>query len=53
VNITNVGQFLDQLAEGDEAVLEIDSIGVKSLADLKKSLRRLGYVLPEDQEVAA
>lgn len=51
--ITNVGQFLDKLAEGDEVVLEIDSIGVKSLADLKKSLRRLGYTLPEDEAVAA
>lgn len=51
--ITNVGQFLDKLAEGDEVVLEIDSIGVKSLADLKKSLRRLGYTLPENEAVAA
>lgn len=51
--ITNVGQFLDKLAEGDEVVLEIDSIGVKSLTDLKKSLRRLGYTLPENEAVAA
>ena len=53
VNIANVGQFMVKLAEGDEVVLKLDGIGVKSLADLKKSLRRLGYTLPEDEEVAA
>jgi large subunit ribosomal protein L31 len=53
VNIANVGQFMVKLAEGDEVVLKLDGIGVKSLADLKKSLRRLGYILPEDEEVAA
>lgn len=47
--ITNVGQFFDKLSKGDEAVLAIDGIGRKSLADLKKALRRLGYSLPEDQ----
>lgn len=51
--IVNAGQFLDKLAEGDDAILKIDGLGVKSLADLKKSLRRLGYTLPEDEEVAA
>lgn len=51
--IVNVGEFLDKLAEGDDAILKIDGLGVKSLADLKKSLRRLGYTLPEDEEVAA
>ncbi|MDH5506103.1 MAG: 50S ribosomal protein L31 [Anaerolineae bacterium] len=47
--ITNVGEFLKKLSEGDEAVLEIDGIGRKSLADAKKALRRLGYTLPEDE----
>lgn len=51
--IVNAGQFLDKLAEGDDAILKIDGLGVKSLADLKKSLRRLGYTLPEDEEVVA
>ena len=52
-DITNAGQFLAKLAEGDQAVLDLDGIGRKSLADLKKALRRLGYPLPEDEEVAA
>jgi large subunit ribosomal protein L31 len=47
--ITNVGQFLDRLAEGEEKVLAIDGFGRKSLADIKKTLRRLGYTLPEDE----
>ena len=46
--ITNVGQFLDRLAEGEDKVLAIDGFGRKSLADVKKALRRLGYTLPED-----
>jgi len=50
VKINNVGQFLEKLAEGDEAILEIDGFGRKSLADLKKALRRQGYALPEDKE---
>jgi large subunit ribosomal protein L31 len=48
--ITNVGQFLARLAEGDEAVLAVDGFGRKSLADAKKALRRLGYELPEAVE---
>jgi len=52
-DITNAGQLLAKLAEGDQAVLDLDGIGRKSLADLKKALRRLGYPLPEDEEVAA
>ena len=49
VKINNIGQFLEKLAKGDEAVLEIDGFGRKSLADLKKALRRQGYTLPEDE----
>ena len=47
--ITIVGQFLEKLAEGDTVVLAIDGFGQKSLADMKKGLRRLGYTLPEDE----
>lgn len=52
-DINNAGQFLALLTEGDQAVLDLDGIGRKSLADLKKALRRLGYPLPEEEEVAA
>jgi large subunit ribosomal protein L31 len=44
--IENAGQFVAKLAEGDEAVLAIEGIGAKALADTKKALRRLGYDLP-------
>lgn len=45
--ITNVGQALERMAEGDEAILAVEGFGRKSLADLKKRLRQLGYELPE------
>lgn len=52
-DITNVGQALEKLALGDEAVLAIDGFGRKSLADLKKRLRAFGYTLPEVGEEVA
>jgi large subunit ribosomal protein L31 len=51
--ITQVGQFLDKLAEGEDAVLAIEGFGRKSLIDLKKKLRALGYALPETAETPA
>jgi large subunit ribosomal protein L31 len=45
--ITEVGQFLAKLSEGDESVLAIEGFGRKSLIDIKKKLRALGYTLPE------
>ena len=48
--ITNVGQVLDKMAEGEQNLLSIDGFGRKSLADLKKALRRFGYELPEAAE---
>ncbi|MGQ9834131.1 MAG: DNA-directed RNA polymerase subunit alpha C-terminal domain-containing protein [Candidatus Villigracilaceae bacterium] len=45
--ITTVGQFLERLAEGENVVLAIEGFGRKSLIDLKKKLRSLGYKLPE------
>jgi large subunit ribosomal protein L31 len=42
---------LEKLAQGGEqALLDIDGFGRKSLADLKKRLRQLGYELPEAAE---
>ncbi len=51
--ITDVGQFLAKLAEGEEAVLAIEGFGRKSLIDIKKKLRTLGYDLPETAETVA
>ena len=45
--IANVGQLLDKLGEGEEALLAVDGFGRKSLIDAKKKLRALGYELPE------
>jgi large subunit ribosomal protein L31 len=44
--LTNVGQILDKLAEGEAGILEIEGFGRKSLIDMKKKLRTLGYELP-------
>jgi large subunit ribosomal protein L31 len=46
-NITKVGQVMDMLDKGEASILAIDGFGRKSLADLKKRLRSLGYELPE------
>ncbi len=45
--IEKVGQALERLTGGDQALLEIDGFGRKSLADLKRALKRHGFELPE------
>ena len=45
--VATVGHVLAKLAEGEAALLAIEGFGRKSLADLKKRLRSLGYELPE------
>jgi len=45
--IENVGQFLEKLKGGNEAVLAIAGFGQASLTAAKKKLRSLGYELPE------
>jgi large subunit ribosomal protein L31 len=47
--IKTAGDALAKLAEGDAALLEIDGFGRKSLADLKKALRRMGYEIPGEE----
>jgi len=47
--ITQVGQFLEKLAAGEAAVLAIRGFGQKSLVDIKKKLRALGYKLPSPE----
>jgi large subunit ribosomal protein L31 len=52
--IVKVGQILEMLEDGEDALLAIDGFGRKALADTKKRLRQLGYKLPEAvEEVAA
>jgi len=45
--IENVGQFLEKLSGGNEAILAISGFGQASLTAAKKKLRSLGYELPE------
>ena len=45
--MTKVGQVIEKLELGEAALLSVEGFGRKSLADLKKALRRLGYQLPE------
>lgn len=51
--IETAGQFIEKLAAGDDAMLEIEGVGRKALADAKKGLRRLGYDLPEGEPAKA
>jgi large subunit ribosomal protein L31 len=51
--IKDVGQFLEKLNEGEAAVLSVEGFGRKSLIDIKKKLRSLGYELPEAVETPA
>ncbi len=44
--IENVGQVIAKLEQGEAAVLAIEGFGRKSLIDMKKVLRGLGYQLP-------
>ena len=45
--IETAGQVLELLSEGDSALLAIDGFGRKSLAILKRRMRRRGFELPE------
>jgi large subunit ribosomal protein L31 len=45
--ITNVGHILEHLEKGESGLLDLDGFGRKSLADVKKGLRKFGYPIPE------
>lgn len=44
--IENVGQFLEKLNDGNEAILAVPGFGQASLTAAKKKLRSLGYEIP-------
>jgi large subunit ribosomal protein L31 len=48
--ITIVGQALERMSQGDDALLAIEGFGRKSLVDLKRRLRQRGFQLPEAAE---
>lgn len=46
----NIGDVLERLEGGEQAMLDISGFGRKSLIDLKKALRQLGYKIPDAAE---
>lgn len=48
--LDNVGKILEKLTEGEAALLAIEGFGRKSLIDMKKNLRQMGYTLPSAAE---
>lgn len=49
-DIHTAGDVLQRLEGGEKALLEIEGFGRKSLIDLKKGLRQMGYTLPAAAE---
>ena len=47
-----IGDALEKLEEGDDALTNLRGFGLKSLATLKKKLRAHGFVLPGDEVLA-
>lgn len=45
--IETAGQALELLAQGDQALLDVDGFGRKSLAELKRRLKSRGFEVPE------
>lgn len=48
--LENIGKLLAKMAEGEAGMLAIEGFGRKSLIDMKKSLRQMGYDLPTAAE---
>lgn len=51
--LNTVGDVLIKLEEGEPALLAVEGFGRKSLIDLKKTLRQLGYEIPAAAEEVA
>lgn len=47
--LDSVGKVMELLEKGDNEVLAVEGFGRKSLIDLKKKLRSLGYTIPSDE----
>ena len=45
-----MGEVLARLEGGEQAMLDIAVFGRKSLIDVKKALRQIGYKIPEAAE---
>ena len=51
--VVTVGEALERLEAGESGLLDIAGFGRKSLIDLKKQIRQLGYEIPEAADTAA
>jgi len=47
--ITTVGEFIELLEKGDEAVMSIRNFGEKSLDELRQRMREKGYLKDENE----
>jgi N utilization substance protein A len=50
--LTNVGEVMERLAEGDEGLLRVEGIGPKSLAEIKKCIEALDLLEVEEAVLA-
>jgi large subunit ribosomal protein L31 len=48
--LNTIGDVLERLEGGEQAMLDVSGFGRKSLIDLKKKLRQMGYKIPEAAE---
>lgn len=48
--VKTIGDTLERMSKGDKDILAISGFGRKSLADLKRSLRKRGYEIPAAAE---
>ncbi len=51
--ITTVGEVIDLLEKGDEAIMSIRNFGEKSLDELQDKMREKGYLQDEEEETEA
>ena len=51
--ITTVGEVIDLLEKGDEAIMSIRNFGEKSLDELQEKMREKGYLQDEEEEAEA
>lgn len=48
--LATIGDILERLEGGEQAMLDVSGFGRKSLIDMKKTLRQMGYKIPEAAE---
>jgi large subunit ribosomal protein L31 len=48
--LNTIGDVLARLEGGEQALLDVSGFGRKSLIDLKKALRQMGYKIPDAAE---